>query len=60
MMISMGVADKDGLNIPQNFPDVIRLVGICAEESAHLAPCPLTGFQQDASVFWDADKVSGH
>ena len=60
MVISMSVADEDGLDIPQNIPDVVRLVGICAEESAHLAPRPLTGFEQDAPVLWDADKVSGH
>jgi hypothetical protein len=58
MVISMSVADKDGLDVPQNFPDVVRFVGICAEESAHLAPRPLTGFKQDATALWDADKVS--
>ena len=60
MVISMSVADEDGLDIPQNFPDVVRLVGVCAEESAHLTPRPFTSFKQDAAVFWDADKVSGH
>ena len=60
MVISMSVADEDGLDVPQNFPDVFRLVAIRAEESAHLAPRALTGFKQDLPVVWDTDKVSGH
>jgi len=55
MVISMSVADKDGLDIPQNFPDVIRLVGVCPEEPAHLTPCPLTGFEEDAPSVRDTD-----
>ena len=58
MVISMSVASKDDLDVPQNLPDVVRFVGICAEESAHLAPRPLTGFKQDAPVFWDTYEIS--
>lgn len=57
-MIPMSVADKDDLDIPQNFSDVVRLVGIRTKESAHLTPRPFTGFKQNAPMFWDTDKVS--
>jgi len=57
MVISMGMADKDGLDIPQNFPDIVWFFGIRPEESAHLAPRPLTGFKEDASLVRDTDQV---
>jgi len=60
MVISMGMADKDDLDIPQNFPDIVGFVGIRPEESAHLTPRCLTGFKEDTSLVRNTDQVSRH
>ena len=57
MVISVSMADKNGFDIPQNFPDIVRFVGIRPEESAHLSPRPLTGFKEDASLVRNTDQV---
>jgi len=59
MVISMSMADKDNLDIPQNFPDIVRFGGVRPEESAHLAPRPLTGFKEDGSLIRNTDQISG-
>lgn len=59
MVISMSVADKDGLDVPQNFPNVVWLVGIRAKESTHLTPRPFAGLEQNAPMVRDPNKVSG-
>ena len=58
MVISVSVADKDDLDIPQNFPDIVRFVGVRPKESAHLAPRSLTGFKEDASLVRNTDQIS--
>ena len=60
VMVSMSMADEDGLDIPQNLPDVIWFVRMRAKESAHLAPRPLAGFKEDAPLVRDTNQVSGN
>lgn len=57
-MVSMGVADKDGLDISQDIPSVVWFVGIRAKESTDLAPCPLAGLKQDTPMVRDSNQVS--
>lgn len=60
MVIPVSVADKDGLHVPQNVPNIIWLAAIRAKESTHLAPSSFAGFKQNTAVVRDPNKVSGN